>query len=92
MIVRAEYCYIIGEVKVDAIPDYIRIGKLETDIIVEEVNMGSSWIPKMSGIRLIHMPTKTTVQCIEFGSAHKNQLEARNALALYLNKIGYKSC
>ena len=58
----------------------VTISKLDTDIIVETINTGSSWIPKYNGIRLTHIPSKVIVKCCDYDSKHKNYVEAFKTL------------
>lgn len=62
----------------------IKVYKLEEnkdDIRIETINLGSAWVPKYTGIRLIHYPTKTVIESTFIDkSAHGNKAECMKRL------------
>jgi len=59
-----------------------------TDIDIEEVDCGSRWLGKYTGIRLIHTPTGTTAESLDKDlSIYGNYYVA---VAYLIAKLGHK--
>ena len=61
----------------------VTVTKLDKDIIYQTINIGTNWIPKNEGCRLIHVPTRSVIDCVDHNKYHQN----RSACAARLEQI-----
>lgn len=52
----------------------------EADIVIDVINIGSSWVEKYVGIRIIHIPTRTVIECTDEKTAHANKARCMERL------------
>lgn len=67
-----------------------RIDKVSTykgDIITQSINLGSAWVSKDVGIRLIHIPTRIMAECTSSDREHANRFKAVKMLDEALGKL-----
>lgn len=58
----------------------MKISKLESDVIFQSINIGSSWVPKNIGIRLVHIPTRTVIECCDEKTERANRRKCEETL------------
>ncbi len=58
--------------------------KPKEDITIEVIDVGSNWIHKMVGIRLIHWPTRTVIECTDEKTQHANKARCMDRLKYLL--------